>query len=63
MTTDRDVPMDVPEGDAEEQSRSWGGEDQEEDDRKPSVPLDAPEADVLDQSRDVALEDDERERG
>ena len=54
--------MDVPEGDAEEQSRSWEGEEQE-DDRKPSVPLDAPEADVLDQSRDVALEDDERDRG
>jgi hypothetical protein len=62
MATDRDVPMDVPEGDAEEQSRSWEGEEQE-DERKPSVPLDAPEADVLDQSRDVALEDDERDRG
>jgi hypothetical protein len=58
----RDVPMDVPEGDAEEQSRTWEGEDREGD-RVPSVPLDAPEADVLDQSRDVALDDDERDRG
>ncbi|MGH2817440.1 MAG: hypothetical protein ACRDJS_03140 [Actinomycetota bacterium] len=62
MGADRDVPMDVPEGDAEEQSRSWEGEEQEGE-RAPTVPIDAPEADVLDQSRDAAPEDDERERG
>jgi hypothetical protein len=62
MAKDRGVPMDVPEGDAEEQSRSWEGEEPE-DERDPAVPIDAPEADVLDQTRDVDLEDDERDRG
>lgn len=56
-----EVPIDAPEGDAAEQSRSWTND---EDSRaRPSIPPDAPEADVLDQSRPADLDDEDRDHG
>jgi len=52
------IPPDVPDADAQEQSRDWK-EDGEETPAK--IPLDDPEADVLDQERDAELDEEGRE--
>ncbi|MGH2747721.1 MAG: hypothetical protein ACRDKB_07340 [Actinomycetota bacterium] len=57
-----ELPIDAPEGDAAEQSRSWAEDDQDRPSR-PSIPPDAPEADVLDQSRPADLDDEDRDHG
>lgn len=56
-----ELPIDAPEGDAAEQSRSWASD--EERPPRPSIPPDAPEADVLDQSRPADLDDEDRDHG
>lgn len=55
----QELPIDAPEGDAIEQSRSWA--DDQDRPASPSIPPDAPEADVLDQSRPADLDDEDRE--
>lgn len=57
----RELPIDAPEGDAVEQSRSWA--DDQDRPSSPSIPPDAPEADVLDQSRPADLDDEDRDHG
>lgn len=56
-----ELPIDAPEGDAAEQSRSWT--DDQDRPSSPSIPPDAPEADVLDQSRPADLDDEDRDHG
>lgn len=56
-----ELPIDAPEGDAAEQSRSWTND--QDDPSSPSIPPDAPEADVLDQSRSADLDDEDRDHG
>lgn len=52
---------DVPEGDAQEQERSWANSDADED-QNLTISDDVPEADALEQSRSVPLDDEEELR-
>ena len=54
-----DIPPDVPEGDALDQSQEWVPEPGEV---EPVIPPDAPEADVLEQQRPADLDDDGHDR-
>lgn len=56
---DREIPGDIPEADALEQSRPWG--DDEEEELPKTIRPDEPEADALDQARSAELPDDDEE--